>query len=190
MNNTVKHKSIPQMLLSLPVIALLLGLDQWAKYWAYNDLRINGPVTLIKGVFSFTWTQNDGAAWGMMGGNVLLNWLPVLIALVILVFYQRVPMTKRMLPLNILMLLLFSGAVGNRIDRSLYGYVQDFLYFELIDFPIFNIADCYIVVSCIAMIFFFLFYYKDENEFKGVFSFRKGNKQGSTADKKSGDSQG
>ena len=161
------------MLMAIPIVGILIGLDQLTKYLAYTSLRVNGPINLIKGVFSLTWTQNYGAAWGMLGGNVILEILPFIIAVLVAVVYQRIPLTKRMLPLNIAALMLFSGAVGNRIDRSIYGCVQDFLYFELIDFPIFNVADCYIVISCIFTIFLFIFYYKDENELSAVFSFRK-----------------
>lgn len=171
--NEVKHKSFLQMLMAIPIAGILIGLDQLTKYLAYTSLRVNGPINLIKGVFSLTWTQNYGAAWGMLGGNVILEILPFIIAVLVAVVYQRIPLTKRMLPLNIAALMLFSGAVGNRIDRSIYGCVQDFLYFELIDFPIFNVADCYIVISCIFTIFLFIFYYKDENELSAVFSFRK-----------------
>lgn len=171
------------MLAAVPIVGILLAIDHLTKYWAYTSLRLNGPVQVIKGVFSLTWTQNDGAAWGMMGGNVILNWLPIVIAVLVAVVYQRLPMSKRMLPLNISAILLFSGAVGNRIDRSVYGCVQDFLYFELIDFPIFNIADCYIVISCIFTVLLFIFYYKDEEEMNQIFSFN-GNKEKKTDSEK------
>lgn len=173
--DNIKHKSFIQMLMTIPTVGVLLAIDHITKYWAYSSLRVNGPIQVINGVFSLTWTQNDGAAWGMLGGNVILNWLPIVIAVIVAVMYQRIPVSKRMLPLNIISIMLFSGAVGNRIDRSVYGCVQDFLYFELIDFPIFNIADCYIVISCIAAIFLFIFYYKDEDEMSRVFSFKKKN---------------
>lgn len=169
----VKHKSFLQMLIALPIAAVLLLLDQVTKYWAFNSLRVNGSIPIIKGVFSLTWTQNNGAAWGMLNGNAILDWLPVIIALAIIIIYQRIPATKRMLPLNICALMLFAGAAGNRIDRSVYGSVQDFLYFELIDFPIFNIADCYIVISCILTVILLLFYYKDEEELSRVFTFKR-----------------
>ena len=48
------------------------------------------------------------------------------------------------------------------IDRLANGYVVDFLYFKLIDFPIFNVADCYVVVSTISLLLLFFFYYKEE----------------------------
>lgn len=179
--DNIKHKSLLQMLLSIPIAGVLVGIDQLTKYWANTSLRVNGPVTVINGVFSFTWTQNDGAAWGMLGGNVILNWLPIIIAVIVAVLYQRIPVSKRMLPLNIIAIMLFAGAIGNRIDRSVYGYVQDFLYFELIDFPIFNVADCYIVVACIAAIILLVLVYNDEDEMSRVFSF-KNNKTKKTVD--------
>ena len=60
------------------------------------------------------------------------------------------------------MVLIFAGAIGNFIDRIRQGFVVDFLYFELIDFPIFNVADIYVTVGCILLILLLLFYYKDE----------------------------
>ena len=57
-----------------------------------------------------------------------------------------------------------AGAIGNLIDRISLKYVVDFIYFELIDFPIFNIADCYLTVSSFLLIILAIFYYK-ENDF-------------------------
>ena len=59
------------------------------------------------------------------------------------------------------MVLLTSGAVGNMIDRAVQGYVVDFLYFSLIDFPIFNVADCYVVTAAVLLVLLTGFYYKE-----------------------------
>ena len=168
-----KSKNIKEILLGIIAALALIGIDQWVKYWVYNSLRVNGPITLIKGVFSFTYTYNPGAAWGMMNGSILLNILPVILGIIIIFVFYRIPATKRMLPINISIVMFFSGAISNWIDRLTYGYVQDFLYFELINFPIFNIADCYIVISAIFLAFLLIFYYKDEDEFSGMFSLKK-----------------
>ena len=61
------------------------------------------------------------------------------------------------------MVLLVSGALGNVIDRVMHRYVVDFFYFEWIDFPIFNVADIYVVVSCILFLLLIFFYYKEED---------------------------
>ena len=56
-----------------------------------------------------------------------------------------------------------AGAFGNMIDRAFRGYVVDFFYFKLIDFPVFNVADIYVTVAAFAMIILGLFYYKEED---------------------------
>ena len=58
--------------------------------------------------------------------------------------------------------LLAAGAVGNLIDRMRYSYVVDFLYFKLIDFPVFNVADCYVTVGAVLLAVLILFVYKEE----------------------------
>ena len=66
------------------------------------------------------------------------------------------------MPLRAVALFIASGAVGNMIDRVALGYVVDFFYFELIDFPIFNVADIYVTCATIILAILILFYYKDE----------------------------
>ena len=69
---------------------------------------------------------------------------------------------SRYIPLLITCTLLVSGAVGNFIDRVRFGYVRDFIYFKLINFPVFNVADCYVTVAVILFIILILFIYKEE----------------------------
>ena len=72
-------------------------------------------------------------------------------------------MTKKNMPLLALCVTITAGALGNFIDRLYLEYVIDFLYFKLINFPIFNVADCYITVSCFVFLFLMFFYYKEED---------------------------
>ena len=65
--------------------------------------------------------------------------------------------------MHIICILAVAGGIGNAIDRVRLNYVVDFIYFSLIDFPIFNVADCYVVICAILLIIFYLFYYKDED---------------------------
>ena len=69
--------------------------------------------------------------------------------------------------------LLVSGAAGNFIDRVRFGYVRDFIYFKLINFPVFNVADCYVTVSVVLLIILILFVYKEDD-----FNFLKISKKG------------
>lgn len=68
---------------------------------------------------------------------------------------------KKYVPVNIAATLLAAGALGNFIDRCMYGYVRDFIYFRIIDFPVFNIADIYVTAATVLFIIVFLFVYKD-----------------------------
>jgi signal peptidase II len=88
---------------------------------------------------------------------------------------SRMPATRKYIPLHLVAMFLSAGAVGNMIDRFTRGYVVDFLYFKLIDFPIFNVADCYVTVSMFIFLLLFLFYYKEED--LQCLSFRKKEEQ-------------
>ena len=83
----------------------------------------------------------------------------LLIAAVLLI---RLPEVKRLLPLKACIVAIAAGAIGNMIDRVRLGYVIDFFYFELIDFPIFNVADIYVTVAAFALVLLILFYYKED----------------------------
>ena len=69
----------------------------------------------------------------------------------------------RYLGLRMCTILITAGALGNMVDRTTQGYVVDFLYFKLIDFPIFNVADIYVTVTFIVLVLLIFFYYKDED---------------------------
>lgn len=150
--------------LALAVVCLVAA-DQLTKYWAYAILRVEGPVVLIPGVFEFSYLENRGAAFGMMQGKFwLLIPITVITVAVILYLYHRLPNTRRFWVLRTCCTLILAGALGNFVDRCLRGFVVDFLYFSLIDFPVFNVADCYVVIGCIAAACVFLF---DKNLFDG-----------------------
>ena len=65
--------------------------------------------------------------------------------------------------IQFLLVLLAAGALGNLVDRLRFGYVVDFIQFEFMDFPIFNIADCYVTVSALLLVVILLFFIKEED---------------------------
>ena len=143
---------------------LLLMLDQLTKLWASQTLQANGPIELFPGVFEFHYLQNQGAAFGMMENKLwIFVFFALLITVFVWVFYIRLPMQKRFLPLRIICIALSAGALGNMVDRICHHYVIDFLYFSFIDFPIFNVADIYVCVSTGMFLLLILFYYNDED---------------------------
>ena len=143
---------------------ILIAFDQWTKILAYDKLRVDGPFVIWKGVFELLYSENRGAAFGILQGQ---KWFFLLVAaavvIVILIFLYKMPNDKKMFPMFFCTVLLASGAIGNVIDRLSRGFVVDFLYFKLINFPIFNVADCYVVVAAGLLILLTGFYYKDED---------------------------
>ena len=151
----------------LTVFALLIWFDQWTKALAVKHLMNQEPFVLIPGVFQLRYLENRGAAFGMMQGKMMFF---VVIAAVVTVavgyLYFKLPWNQRFHPLRGIGLFISAGAVGNMIDRVSLGYVVDFFYFELIDFPIFNVADIYVTVATAVMAILILcFYNEDELEY-------------------------
>ena len=159
----------------LPVISaiLLVLLDLLTKYLTIAKLKGQQAFVIIENVFEFRYVENRGAAFGIFQGAIPYFIITTLILLVIIVFaYIRLPQTKKMLPLRVLCVLIAAGGIGNLIDRVFRGFVVDMIYFKLIDFPVFNVADCYVTVAEILLIILVLFYYKDE-DFAGFYLFKK-----------------
>lgn len=147
--------------------------DQWTKILAIKNLKDNTPLVIWEGVFKLQYLENRGAAFGMFQNKQIFFIISaVLIFIIALWFYTKVPMTIRFLPLRLCAILVCAGGIGNLIDRLRFNYVVDFFYFELINFPIFNVADIYVTVSAFVLAFLILFYYKEE-ELEEIFHSRK-----------------
>lgn len=141
-----------------------IGLDQWTKLLAVKHLMDQSAYNIWTGVFELLYSENRGAAFGMLQGKQIFFLFVAIAVLSVAVFSViRMPATKKYLPLHLIAMFLSAGAVGNMIDRFTRGYVVDFLYFRLIDFPIFNVADCYVTISMFFFIILFFFYYKEED---------------------------
>ncbi|MFA9463611.1 MAG: signal peptidase II [Velocimicrobium sp.] len=143
---------------------ILVLFDQITKYMAKTTLMGNDGISLIPGVFKLQYLENQGAAFG-----ILKNQLAFLIPFTLLIFigiiyiYAKIPEEKRFLPIQYICIFISAGAIGNLIDRITNNYVIDFLYFEWINFAIFNVADCYVTISAITLLILGLFYYKEED---------------------------
>ena len=150
-------------LIFLAIFVPGLLLDQLSKLWARKELSSNEKV-LIKKVLEFRFLKNSGAVWGSFQGNaVILGIISVILIGGLFYLLVKLPYSKKNLPLLIAIALIVCGAVGNLIDRFCLKYVTDFIYFKLINFPIFNVADIYVTCSTIMLIILILFVYKDED---------------------------
>jgi len=157
------NKKTRYNLIGAALALVLIGLDQWTKVLAVKHLMGQEPFVIWNGVFELHYLENRGAAFGILQGQKGVFLICTALVLAILAFYyNRMPVKKRYLPMRIVGILLGAGAVGNLIDRMMQSYVVDFLYFKLIDFPIFNVADCYVTVGAILLAILILFVYKDE----------------------------
>ncbi len=158
------HHGLAGVILPLLLWAMLIALDLWTKSLAAAALKTNGPVILMKGVLELLYVQNTGAAFSLLENA---QWLFILIAIVvnaaILWILVRAPRTRYYVPLRMTLLLVSAGAVGNVVDRITLGYVRDFIYFSLINFPVFNVADIYVTCATVLLVILVLFYYKDED---------------------------
>ena len=142
---------------------LLIAFDRISKNLAIQNLRGN-EIELIPGVFSFHYLENPGAAWGMLPNAI---WLFALITIIVIgamiYFYGKIPFERKYILLRFTIIMLASGAIGNFIDRMIWHYVVDFLYFKYIHFPVFNVADCYVCIAAVLLMYCLLFRYKEED---------------------------
>ncbi len=146
--------------------ALFIWLDQYTKSLAVLHLKGQPPFILIDGVFELLYSENRGAAFGMMQGQ---QWFFFVIAAIVLAAAVWVMAHMPALGehhfdgLRLCVILITAGAAGNMIDRLAAGYVVDFLYFSLIDFPIFNVADIYVTTATAFLLLLMLVFYSEED---------------------------
>lgn len=143
-------------------IIVLALTDQYTKYLAQYYLKGQPSVPLIRGVLELSYLENRGMAFGMLkGGRILFLALCVVFLVALFYAFIRIPKEKKYLPLIVIGAVLGGGAAGNFIDRLIRGYVVDFIYISLINFPVFNLADIYVVCGGAALVFALIFVYKE-----------------------------
>lgn len=146
----ITHKHI--ILFILTFIVVVFG-DQLTKTIIDHTLQLNTGYTIIDNFFYFTYAHNTGAAWGIFQGHLNLFFIISVIATIGIVYYfmQTEPYHKLT---RFGLVLVFSGMIGNLIDRITFGYVRDFIDFIIFgyDFPIFNIADIAITIGVALVI--------------------------------------
>ena len=150
------------MIASILFVILLVVLDQASKIYL-TLVNKTSPIDLevIKGFFRITYTCNDGAAFSILKGKRVFFIIMTIVVVFFIVYYllkNKVYWVEKYS-----LLLIISGAVGNLIDRIMYGYVIDFLDFIIFgyDFPVFNIADSFITIGAIGLIISILFLNKE-----------------------------
>ena len=144
----------------LLILAIVLA-DQVTKWLVVENIALYGHVDFLPGVLSFTYAQNTGAAWSMLEGQ---QWLFVMVfvvltALLLLEFFKfHMPFTGAE---RWFIAAIYGGGLGNMIDRVRLGYVVDMIKTDFMNFPVFNVADCFITCGCILLTAHLIFFNKD-----------------------------
>lgn len=155
------------------ILIVMLAIDRITKYLAVFYLKGQPGVTLIplknneKDLVKLLYCENTGSAFSMLEGKQVFLLIITVVALIAIVWlYLKLPATKQYNLWRITLAFLTAGAAGNMIDRIRYSYVVDFIYFEVIDFAIFNWAD--ICITCSVPILIILICKSDFDDKKEI----------------------
>ena len=135
------------------VIIIFLIIDIISKLIVSRVCTLNNSVSVINNFFSITYTHNYGGAWSLFSGStIFITVISIIVIIGIIIYLSKKKINNKIESLGYSFLL--GGAIGNLIDRIIYGYVIDFLDFNIFgyNFPIFNIADMGIVIGIFLII--------------------------------------
>jgi signal peptidase II len=141
------------------IVAALIAADQGLKYWVVSHLSVGQSAPLLPGVMQLTRLHNTGAAWSSFSGmtTMLSVVTVVLMAGVLWLLIKKIVRH----PMGVAgCLLILGGGLGNLIDRVFRGYVVDMFDIQLFQYPIFNLADCFVVIGAILGGIYYLFLYE------------------------------
>ena len=150
-----------QYLLMVLAVIGVTALDQWTKALTLANIPLYGEVPVIDGLFHFTYVQNTGAAFSSFEGQ---QWLFALVFALFTagIIWEYFKKSMGFLPFERwCMVAIWAGGLGNMIDRVRLGYVVDMIRTEFMDFPVFNVADCFITCGCIALVVSLIFFNKE-----------------------------
>ena len=151
---------------------LLIVLDQITKALTVSVLKVH-DIVVIPGVLTLTYVENRGAAFGIFQNKKIFFFLITAVMIAVFAYcYVRLLNQKSYRILRMLCVTYTAGALGNLIDRIFRGYVVDMIYFVPINFPVFNVADCYVTVSCVLIVVMCLLKLKEE-DFNKIFTIKK-----------------
>lgn len=144
---------MPYIVLGLAVLVAVI--DQVLKYLVVNFLDKTNPTEIIPNLFSLTYVQNKGAAFGMLADA---RWIFITFTIIITAFLIYILFKKRINNKLFLtsVVLIIGGGIGNLIDRIFLGYVVDFLSISFFP-PVCNFADYCITIGAVLLVIYILF---------------------------------
>lgn len=134
---------------------LMIGVDQLSKYLIEQNIALYESIPVIDKVLNFTYIRNEGAVFGILQD---MRWLLISLTAIILVVCLGLVIKKafKSRMMNWAIMIILAGGIGNMIDRIFRGYVVDFIDVQFVDFYIFNIADCCVVVGVVLIFLYFI----------------------------------
>lgn len=143
--------------------AAIVALDQWTKWLVRRDLPLYASKDSILGIFHITHVENTGGAWSMFSGQLWLfiGVMALFVALIVVLIWKQ--WLKKPFEWWCLAAIL-GGGIGNLIDRLANGRVTDMICLDFVNFPVFNVADCFITVGCFALIVYVIFLDRTEDK--------------------------
>ncbi|MGI6030695.1 MAG: signal peptidase II [Eubacteriales bacterium] len=143
------------MIWNLIAIVAIIALDQWTKYLTVAYVEPVGTIPLIQDAVHLTYVENRGAAFSLLEGQVTL-FVVITLAVIVALSFLLWKHGKVHPALRISLVMILGGAVGNLIDRVWLGYVRDMIDFRIINYAVFNVADCFVVVGTILLALYIL----------------------------------
>ena len=141
--------------------AFIVAADQFTKYLTVANIALYEDVPFLPGLLQLTYVQNTGAAFSSFEGQ---QWLFALIFLVFtgLIVYEYRKNTMGFTSFERWCIAaIYGGGLGNMIDRVRMGYVVDMIETTFMEFPVFNVADCFITCGCILLMAHLILFHKD-----------------------------
>ncbi len=138
---------------------LVVIFDQLTKWWIVQEMEIGERIPIIENFLYITSHRNQGAAWGILQGQMTFFYIVTVIVVIFIVYYiQKYGKDSRFFAYS--MAIILGGAIGNFIDRLFRKEVVDFIdvYPFGYNFPIFNVADSALTIGVILLIIYILFF--------------------------------
>lgn len=151
------------------IFAVMLIFDQISKHFIVKALpNVGDSMNVLPGFINFVYVQNTGAAWGIFSGRSIFLIITSLLVLGLYIWFFVYRLKKSgsnsSVTLAVSVGLIGGGCIGNLVDRLAFGYVRDFINFQFMDFPVFNVADISLTIGIIVVIVYLIFLLPKEDK--------------------------
>ncbi|MDY6314503.1 MAG: signal peptidase II [Clostridia bacterium] len=154
-NFGINKKTVKSIALYAVLFAAMLAIDLITKLMVIKYFRVGISVSIIDGILDFTYVRNPGAAFGIFKDNTV--WLAVLSVVILIgIAAAMIKFKPNGELVKMAVCMISAGAVGNLIDRIRLGYVVDFIDVNFFNFPVFNVADCFVCIGALMLALYML----------------------------------